>query len=106
MRILVAHREPGAGLAWQRALAARLPRARIDLDPGTPDGAGAASRDPAPGSDAEWAVGWGPPAGLFERHTQLRAFFSTGAGVDHLLQHPGLPPSLALVRLEDSRTAS
>jgi len=107
MRILVAHSEPGAGLAWQRALAARLPHATIAIDPGTPDGRLEATSSPVPDArfEADWAVGWGPPADLFARQPSLRAFFSTGAGVDHLLRHPGLPPSLALVRLEDAGMA-
>jgi glyoxylate/hydroxypyruvate reductase A len=103
MRIVVSHSEPEAGRAWQRALAARLPHARVAIDPGTPDGTGA---DAAPADfDADWAVGWGPSADLFARHRRLRAFFSCGAGVDHLLRHPGLPATLALVRLEDAGMA-
>ena len=102
MRILVAHREPGAGHAWRRALRARLPGADVAIDPATPDGA--ASGAPA-GFDAEWAVGWSPPPDVFVRHPRLRAFFSAGAGVDHLLAHPGLPPTLLLVRLEDAGMA-
>jgi glyoxylate/hydroxypyruvate reductase A len=102
MRIVVAHGEPQAGLAWQQALSKRLPQAVVDLDPGTPDGAGRAT----PGAPADWAVGWGPPADFFSRQPSLRGFFSSGAGVDHLLRHPGLPPDLPLYRLEDAGMAS
>jgi glyoxylate/hydroxypyruvate reductase len=100
VRLLVAHSEPGAGRAWRDALLARLPGAEVTIDPGTPDGAGPDGAPP--GFVADWAVGWGPPADLFARQPTLRGFFSSGAGVDHLLRHPGLPATLPLIRLEDA----
>ena len=107
MRIVVAHSEPGAGLAWRRELAARLPGTTVLVDAGSPDG-----RDPAhaaqvapEGFVADWAVGWSPPADFFARHAALRGFFSAGAGVDGLLRHPGMPPALTVVRLEDAGMA-
>jgi len=103
VRLLVAHSEPGAGCAWRDALAERLPAAHIAIDPGTPDGAG--PEGAPPGFEADWAVGWGPPADLFARQPRLRGFFSSGAGVDHLLRHPGLPAALPLIRLEDAGMA-
>ncbi len=103
VRLLVAHSEPGAGRAWRDALAERLPAAQVAIDPGTPDGAGPDGAPP--GFEADWAVGWGPPADLFARQPRLRGFFSSGAGVDHLLRHPGLPAALPLIRLEDAGMA-
>jgi glyoxylate/hydroxypyruvate reductase A len=107
MRIVVAHSEPGAGLAWRRELAARLPDATVLVDPGTPDGRdGAEAARVAPrGFVADWGVGWGPPSDFFARQSALRGFFSSGAGVDHLLRHPGLPASLPVIRLEDAGMA-
>jgi len=102
MRIVIAHSDDGAGLAWQRALADRLPDARFAQALGTPDAADA----PAPDRWADFAVGWNPPADLFQRQPGLRAFFSSGAGVDHLLRHPGLPPQLPVFRLEDAGMAA
>lgn len=101
MRIVVAHSEPGAGLAWRRELAGRLPGARVLVDPATPDGHDAGHAAPS-GFVADWAVGWAPPADFFARQPALRGFFSSGAGVDHLLRHPGLPASLPVIRLEDA----
>jgi glyoxylate/hydroxypyruvate reductase A len=98
MRILIAHAEPGAGLAWQRELARRLPDALLAQAAGTPDAAGRA----APDGWADYVVGWAPPLDLFGRQPGLRAIFSTGAGVDHLLRHPGLPASLPVHRLVDA----
>jgi glyoxylate/hydroxypyruvate reductase A len=102
MRILIAHSEAGAGRAWRRELAARLPDATFALDPATPDGRD--EPDAAPVA-ADFAVAWLPPHDLFERQPTLRALFSSGAGVDHLLRHPGLPTTLPLFRLEDAGMA-
>jgi glyoxylate/hydroxypyruvate reductase A len=105
MRIVVAHSEPGAGHAWRRELAARLPGAVVHVDPATPDGRDAGAAPPA-GFVAEWAVGWAPPADFFARQPALRGFFSAGAGVDGLVRHPGLPPALPVIRLEDAGMAA
>ena len=105
MRIVVAHSEPGAGLAWQHGLAARLPGAIVLVDPATPDGRDGARAAP-PGFLADWAVGWAPPPDFFERQHALRGFFSSGAGVDNLLRHPGLPATLPVIRLEDAGMAA
>jgi glyoxylate/hydroxypyruvate reductase A len=107
MHIVIAHNEPGAALAWQRELLRRLPELQISIDPGCPDGAAGLSGarlDPASAElpPADIAVGWKPPADFFSRHPHLKAFFSTGAGVDHLLRHPGLPAGLVIIRLEDA----
>jgi len=100
MNIVVSHCEAGSGLAWQRSLAQHLPQAQIGLDRGSPDGA--TSAEPRLTSDAALAVVWKPPGDFFARHPDLRALFSCGAGVDHLLAHPGLPASLPIYRLEDA----
>jgi glyoxylate/hydroxypyruvate reductase A len=106
MHIVIAHSDAGAGHAWRHELAARLPGARLALDPATPDGrdtaAEPAGAGTANGFAAEYAVGWAPPADFFERHPGLRAFFAAGAGVDRLMRHPGLPAGLPVVRLEDA----
>jgi glyoxylate/hydroxypyruvate reductase A len=107
MRIVIAHSEAGAGRAWRRELAARLPGAELALDPGTPDGRAEVddAHRAAPRADgfvADYAVGWAPPDDFFARHPSLRAFLAAGAGVDRLLRHPGLPDGLPLLRLEDA----
>jgi glyoxylate/hydroxypyruvate reductase len=90
MKVVVTHSEAVACDRWVDALRTLLPQASV-VPAGTP-GAG----------DAAYAVGWAPPEGFFAAHPVLRAFFSAGAGVDFLLQHPGLPPELPVVRLEDA----
>ena len=42
-----------------------------------------------------------PPPELFQGMTGLKAVFSLGAGADHLLRIPGLPPDLPLVRVAE-----
>jgi len=58
--------------------------------------------DNAPSVGARFAVVWKPPQDLFLRETRLDAVFNLGAGVDALLQLPGLPANLPIIRLEDA----
>jgi glyoxylate/hydroxypyruvate reductase A len=51
--------------------------------------------------DVEFALVWKPPRGLFPRLSGLRAILSLGAGVEHLLEHPELPPGLPIARMVD-----
>lgn len=96
MKIVVTHPDPQEARHWQQALAHRLPSSTIEID--------------APTStvmpEARIAVGWKPPGDFFARHPSLEAFFCAGAGVDHLLQHPGLGASIRVVRLEDAGMGS
>lgn len=62
--------------------------------------------DDAGGSiGAELAIVWNPPESIFEREKNLRAVFNLGAGVDAILQRPGLRDSVAIYRLEDAGMA-
>jgi len=89
LRILVMHPDPAAAPEWVQALQARLPEARVSA---WPEGA----------AEATCAVGWGPPGDFFARAARLKAFFSMGAGVDHLHGHTALPPGLRVIRIEDA----
>jgi glyoxylate/hydroxypyruvate reductase A len=42
-------------------------------------------------ADITYACAWRPPAGTLAKYPNLRAIFSLGAGVDHLLADPKLP---------------
>ena len=104
MKIAVVHPDPGARERWARALAARLPQAQtIEWRPGESAGAGRGAGEPM---QVDYAVGWNPPPDFFDRVAVARAFFSAGAGVDRLVGHPGLPPALPLIRLEDAGMAA
>ena len=51
------------------------------------------------------AIVWQPPADFFDGLDNLQNVLSIAAGVDHLLQHPGLPPSANVIRLLDAGMA-
>ena len=53
--------------------------------------------DPA---DIAYACVWMPPRGLLAALPKLRAVFSLGAGVDHILGDPELP-AVPIVRIVD-----
>ncbi len=53
--------------------------------------------DPA---EIEYVCAWKPPAGLLAKLPKLKAIFSLGAGVDHLMNDPSLP-NVPVVRIVD-----
>lgn len=55
--------------------------------------------------DLDYAICWGVPDNFFDGATRLRAIFSLAAGVDHLLDHPGLPQGVPIIRLSDAGMA-
>jgi glyoxylate/hydroxypyruvate reductase A len=67
---------------WERALRARDPVRDVHRWPGRPGDL----------ADVGYACAWKPPAGLLATFPRLQAIFSLGAGVDHLLGDPTLPP--------------
>ncbi len=50
---------------------------------------------------ADYAILWKPPAQLFEQIDGLKAIFSLGAGVDHIVNVAGFPKDVPLVRVVD-----
>ncbi|WP_374511132.1 2-hydroxyacid dehydrogenase [Niveibacterium sp.] len=52
-----------------------------------------------------YALVWGAQPALYATQLDLRAVFSMGAGVEHLLRDPSLPAALPLIRLEDAGMA-
>lgn len=54
----------------------------------------------------EFAIVWKPPEGLLRSCANLKGVLSLGAGVDHILSDPALPPRVPIVRLLDSSLAS
>jgi glyoxylate/hydroxypyruvate reductase A len=51
--------------------------------------------------DIEFAVVWAPHGGTLKRVSNLKAIFSMGAGVDHILGVRGLPENVPIVRFVD-----
>lgn len=76
--------------AWRAALQSHLP----DLDLRTPDEIDQLDQ-------VEFAMTWMPPIGELKRYPALRAIFSIGAGVSHILRDKSLPPGVPIVRLSD-----
>ncbi len=54
-----------------------------------------ASNDPC------YAMVWEPKLGLLAKHKNIKAIFSIGAGVDHLLCDPDLPQNIPIIRMGD-----
>ncbi len=50
--------------------------------------------------DIDYALAWQPPEGVLAGFANLKAIFSLGAGVDHILREPKLP-DVPLVRVVD-----
>jgi len=75
---------------WEARLRALAPQRDIRL---WPDRLGDAA-------DIAYACAWNAPRGLFARLPRIKAIFSLGAGVDHLIGDP-LLPAVPLVRVVD-----
>ena len=48
------------------------------------------------------AIVWQPPTDFFDSLSSLKHVLSIAAGVDHLLNHPGLPEHVDVIRLTDA----
>jgi len=91
MRIVVAHHNPSSCERWRNALAQELPDAEVII------------WNEADSREADYAIAWSAPAGqFFARQTRLKAFFSTGAGVEKLVASAFMPADLPVIRLEDA----
>ena len=84
------HIRIGPAEPWTDGLRAEMPGEDIRLWPD--------AGDPAA---VEFAVTWRHPAGLFQQFPNLKGIFSIGAGVDHILCDPDLPPGVPVIRLVD-----
>ena len=95
MRLIVAHHNPRSCERWRDALAQELPEADVFIWI-------AAER-----READYAIAWAaPPAEFFVRQSCLKAFFSTGAGVEKLIASTCMPTDLPVIRLEDAGMGS
>jgi glyoxylate/hydroxypyruvate reductase A len=79
---------------WQPRLQALLPGDTFVRHPDIGDPAA-----------VEFAVVWKPPPGLLAALPNLKGILSLGAGVDHILADPALPPKVPVVRLLDPSLA-
>jgi len=72
---------------WREHLQSLLPEIACRLwdDPGDP-------------AEIDYAVVWRPPAGGLARFPNLKCIVSIGAGIDHVLADPELPPGVPIIR--------
>lgn len=77
---------------WQNALAKAFPDARITTSDAPP---------PAR-ANADYLAVWKPSESLLREQTRLKAIINLGAGVDYLLQTPGFPDDVPVVKLRDA----
>ena len=77
---------------WQAALSDALPHATV-LTSDAP----AEERQ-----DADYLAVWKAPSHLLSEQTQLKGIINLGAGVDYLLNTPGLPHNVPIVKLRDA----
>ena len=75
---------------WQAELGRLLPDLELRVWPDLGDA-----------TEIEAALVWRPPPGLLDRLPNLKLILSLGAGVDHILADPSLPPGVPVVRLVD-----
>jgi glyoxylate/hydroxypyruvate reductase A len=90
MRIAIVYPSDKGAQKWRDAVASQLRDAQVDIW--------------QPGSQwhADYAIGWAPSPEFFVSQPRLRAFFTTGAGVEHVIHNPALPRDLPVVRVEDA----
>ena len=80
--------------AWRAALEKRLPGLDMRVWP-----------DTGPAQDIDAALVWNHPRGALARFPSLRAILSLGAGVNHILDDPGLPADVPVARIVDPALA-
>lgn len=56
-------------------------------------------------NDITAAIVWKPPAEFFDGSPRLRTVYAFSAGVDGILEHPGLPDDATIIRLRDAGMA-
>jgi len=76
---------------WEKALKAVDPAIEFRGYPnwGTPE------------DEPAYAVVWEPKAGLLAEYSNLKAVFSLGAGIDHILCDTNVPKGLPIIRMSD-----
>lgn len=73
---------------WKQALERAVPGIEVRIWPE------AGSRQ-----SVDYVLCWKPPAGVFRGMDNLKAVFSLGAGIDHLIDRRGLPKNVPVVRM-------
>lgn len=87
---LVIIRKNAPTAPWQQAFASQATDLVVHAWPET-----------GPLEEVDYVLCWAPGAGEIARYPNLKAVFSLGAGVDHLLSDDTIPPHLPIVRMVD-----
>jgi glyoxylate/hydroxypyruvate reductase A len=82
-------------VAWRAALSKRIPGLDMRVWP-----------ESGPAADIDAALVWNHPPGALKAFPNLRAILSLGAGVNHILDDPGLPPDVPVARIVDPSLAT
>jgi len=90
MRIAIVYPNEKGAQKWRDAVAALARDAQVDVWQSNSDW------------QADYAIGWSPSPEFFASQSRLRAFFTTGAGVEHVIHNSQLPPDLPVIRVEDA----
>ncbi|MBE0488068.1 MAG: glyoxylate/hydroxypyruvate reductase A [Halomonas sp.] len=77
---------------WRDALAERLPEAEVITSAAPPEQR----------RQADYLAVWKPPEALLREPGALKGIVNLGAGVDALLNNPGLPEGVPIVKLRDA----
>jgi glyoxylate/hydroxypyruvate reductase A len=76
---------------WRDAFRQEMPELKVEVWP-----------DVDSAEQVEFVLSWAAEPGTMARFPGLRGIFSLGAGVDHILRDPALPPHVPVVRMVDS----
>lgn len=87
---LVIIRKTAPTAEWLSALAQACPGLDVRVWP-----------DTGPVEEVEFVLTWAAAPGVIAAFPNLRAIFSLGAGVDHILNDPTVPPHLPIARMID-----
>ncbi|MFB9865838.1 2-hydroxyacid dehydrogenase [Vreelandella sulfidaeris] len=87
---IVVHTDDAA--QWQAALSDALPHANVMTSDAPADER----------KNADYLAVWKAPSHLLSEQTQLKGIINLGAGVDYLLNTPGLPRNVPIVKLRDA----
>lgn len=87
---LVIIRKTAPADVWVRALAERAPELRVHVWPET-----------GPVDEVEYVLSWAAGPGVIAGFPNLKAIFSLGAGVDHILSDATVPAHLPIIRMID-----
>jgi glyoxylate/hydroxypyruvate reductase len=90
MRIAIVYPNEKGAQKWRDAVAAQSRNAQVDI------------WQPNSNWQADYGIGWSPSPEFFASQTRLRAFFTTGAGVEHVIHNPKVPADLPVIRVEDA----